>query len=265
MILDTIVAHKRQEISEHKQRVPVLELAARAHERSDPLDLAAALRGDTVSLIAEIKRASPSKGALASDLRAEVLARTYAENGASAISVLTDERFFSGTLADLETVKEFLSREGWLIPVLRKEFILDPYQVVEARAHGADGVLLIVRILSDRELANLYSETCRWGMTSLVEVHDEHDIERALRLGAPVIGINNRNLSDFSTDLAVFGQLRSFLPGSAVAIAESGIGSAQDVARVQAMGARAVLVGEALITAFDVAAKTRELAGRSSR
>jgi len=265
MILDKIVAHKRREIAQRKQRVPLSELTSQARKQGDPLDLAAALQGDTVSLIAEIKRASPSKGAFAPDLQVQDTAQIYAEHGASAISVLTDERFFSGTLTDLAAAKACLVSEQYTIPVLRKEFILDPYQIVEARAHGADAVLLIARIVSAGNLANLYAETRRWGMAALIEVHDETDIEHVIRLDAPVLGINNRNLADFQTDLSVFGRLRALLPPSTLAVAESGVRSAADIARLKAMGANAVLVGEALITSPEPAAKIRELVAGGSK
>ena len=264
MILETIVAHKRQEIAEKKQRVPRSELTSRARKQGDPLDLVTALQGDAVSLIAEIKRASPSKGMFAPDLQVQDTVRIYAEHGASAISVLTDERYFSGTLADLTAAKACLVSEHHAIPVLRKEFILDPYQIVEARAHGADAVLLIARIVSARDLADLYAETRRWGMAALIEVHDETDIKHAIGLEAPVLGINNRNLADFRTDLSVFGRLRSLLPPSTLAVAESGVRSAADIARLKAMGANAVLVGEALITSPAPAAKIRELVSGES-
>ena len=259
MILDEIVSHKRGEIADRKRTVPIGELTRRAESQPAPVDFAGALRTGAVALIAEIKRASPSKGSFAPNLQAEIVAETYVENGASAISVLTDERFFSGSLADLATAKQAVARAGRSVPILRKDFILDPYQVVEARAAGADAVLLIVRILPDDELRALYADVSRWKMTALVEVHDEADIERALRLNPTVVGINSRNLSDFSVDLAIFGRLRARLPASVVAVAESGIGSAADVARVGEMGADAVLVGGALVQATDIGAKVREL------
>lgn len=261
MMLDEIIAHKRSEVVQRKRRTPLSELVSRARNQRDPLDFAEAMRGDAVSLIAEIKRASPSMGSFAPALRAESTARIYAENGASAISVLTDERFFSGTLADLTAVVEALARDARRVPVLRKDFVLDAYQVVEAKAHGADAVLLITRVLSDEELLQLYAETRRWRMAALVEVHDEQDIERVLRLETPVVGINSRNLANFGTDLSTFGRLRPLLPCAAIVVAESGIRSAEDVARVAKMGANAMLVGKALITARDVAAKVRELVG----
>lgn len=259
MILDEIVAHKRIEIAERKQRVSLSDLVSRAEQQPAAIDFATALRGEGIGLIAEIKRASPSKGSFAPDLRVESVAFTYARNGAAAISVLTDESYFSGGLGDLEAAKRAVASSGRSIPILRKDFILDPYQVIEARASGADAILLIVRILTDDELARLVEETGDMGMTALVEVHDEVDIERIEALAPAVVGINQRNLSDFCTDLTVFARLRRALPDQTVVVAASGIRSATDVANVVAQGADAVLVGEALVTAADVGEKVREL------
>jgi len=259
MILDDIASHKRGEIADRKRSVPIADVNLRAEAQSPPLDLAKALEGEDVALIAEIKRASPSKGVFAPDLRVESVARTYIENGVSAISVLTDERFFSGTLDDLAVTKRTVADSGRAIPILRKDFILDRYQVAEARAAGADAVLLIVRILPDDELRELHADVTRWRMTPLVEVHDEAEIERALRLNPTVVGINTRDLSDLSIDLDLFGRLRRYLPDSVIAVAESGIGSADDVARVGRMGADAVLVGGALVQAADIGEKVRDL------
>ncbi len=261
MILDEIVSHKRSEIAERKGRVSLSDLVSRAEQQAAAIDFAKALQGEGVSLIAEIKRASPSKGSFAPDLQAESVASVYARNGAAAISVLTDERYFSGSLDDLEAAKQAVTDNGRSIPILRKDFILDLYQVVEARASGADAILLIVRILTDDELALLCAEIEGWGMTALVEVHDEVDVERIGALSPAVVGINQRNLSDFRTDLTVFAQLRKILPAETVVVAASGIRSAADVAHVAAQGADAVLVGEALVTAADVGEKVRELIG----
>ena len=259
MILDEIVSHKRSEIAERKWRVPVSDLMAQAEQQAAAIDFAKALQGEGVSLIAEIKRASPSKGSFAPDLQAESVASVYARNGAAAISVLTDERYFSGSLDDLEAAERAVTDSGRSIPILRKDFILDPYQVIEARASGADAILLIVRILTDDELARLCAEIEGWGMTALVEVHDEVDVERIGALSPAVVGINQRNLSDFRTDLTVFARLRRSLSDETVVVAASGICSAADVANVAVQGADAVLVGEALVTAADMGEKVREL------
>ena len=259
MILDEIVAHKRSEIANRKRQVSASELMTRAEHQPAAIGFAKALQGEGVSLIAEIKRASPSKGSFAPDLQAEAVASVYVRNGAAAISVLTDERYFSGSLGDLEAAKRAVANSGRSIPILRKDIILEPYQVIEARASGADAVLLIVRILTDDELARLIKEIEGRGMTALVEVHDEVDIERIGALAPAVVGINQRNLSDFRTDLTVFGRLRRSLSDETVVVAASGIRSAADVAHAGAQGADAVLVGEALVTAADVGKKVREL------
>jgi len=261
MILDEIVAHKRIEIAERKERVPVSGLTIQAEQQSSAADFAAALQGNGIALIAEIKRTSPSRGSFAPDLNAESVAAVYARNGAAAISVLTDKHYFSGDLSDLAAAKRAVSDSGRSLPILRKDFILDPYQVVEARAWGADAVLLIVRILTDDELARLYEAIERWGMTPLIEVHDLADVERIGSVAPAVVGINRRNLSDFRTDLSVFQRLRRAVPDQTVVVAASGIRSSADVARVAMQGADAVLVGEALVTAVNVGAKVRELIG----
>jgi indole-3-glycerol phosphate synthase len=256
MILDDIAAHKREEIAQLKARVPTTELEGRADRQSAPIDFAAALRGPGVSVIAEVKRASPSKGTFSPGLHAEEVAALYAEGGATAISVLTDRRFFLGDLEDLASVRRTV---GGALPILRKDFLLDRRQVVESRAFGADAVLLIVRVLTDDELAELLEETCRWGMAALIEVHDEDDIARIARHAPPVVGINQRNLADFAVDRTAFARLRRLLPEDTVVVAASGIGCAQDVANAGAAGFDAVLVGEALVTASDPLAKVREL------
>jgi indole-3-glycerol phosphate synthase len=223
-----------------------------------------------VKLIAEIKRASPSRGLFCQDLVPEQLASTYAINGAAAISVLTDHEFFQGQLGYLERVKSQVTRvavedgstarRGRAIPVMRKDFIFHPYQVYESRAYGADALLLIVAVLKREMLDDLLALTHDLGMTALVEVHNETEAEQARQLSPRLVGINNRNLHDFSVDLATFGRLRRFVPDNAIAVAESGVHSAADVRRLAEMGADAILVGEALVTAPDVAAKVQELA-----
>jgi len=265
MILDEILTHKRAELTALQERSTRSALESRARARRPAIDFAESLRGKGVSLIAEVKRASPSRGALALGLRVESIVKTYAENGASALSILTDERFFAGRLADLETARKTLDHHQMRLPVLRKDFVIDPSQVIEARAAGADAVLLIARVLSDEALRRLVEETRQWGMTPLIEAHDEDDIDRALRLDPAVVGINSRNLSTFETDPSRFGRLCSRIPDSVIVVAESGIRSAADVIRAGRMGADAVLVGEALVTAFDVGAKVRELVRGGTR
>jgi indole-3-glycerol phosphate synthase len=269
MILDDIVAYKRIELGKRRRVVPLATLQAHAANRPPPLKLAAALRQTGVGLIAEVKRASPSKGLLCADFDPLRLALTYAACGAAAISVLTDSHFFQGRLAYLDSIKMALSEEGMAVPLLRKDFIFDPYQVYEARAFGADALLLIVAILSDGELAGLLELTHQLGLSALVEVHDEHELDRLRCLGEEpsIVGINSRNLRDFSVDMATFERLRPLLPDGAVAVGESGVHHAADVRRLAGMGADAALVGEALVTAPDVSGKVRELvqAGESDR
>ena len=259
MILDKIMAHKRAELHEHKRVTPLAELVERAADRPPPLDFAAALGRAGVSLIAEVKRASPSRGVLCRDFDPARLAATYAENGATAISVLTDSRFFRGKLAHLEWVKTAVRQTGRAAPVLRKDFIFDPYQIYEARAHGADALLLIAAVLPDRILGELLALTHDLGMTALVEVHDADELRRAARHRPRVIGINNRDLTNFTVDIATFGRLRPLIPAGTIAVSESGVHTGADVRRLREMGADAVLVGEALVTAPDVGDKVREL------
>lgn len=258
MILDKIRAHKRKELETRRQVMLLAELEARGADQPPPLDFAAALRSSSrgVCLIAEVKQASPSKGLLCPDFDPVRLATTYAANGAAAISVLTDEKFFQGKLDYLARIREAM---GPTVPLLRKDFIFDPYQVYEARAYGADALLLIAAVLSDELLAELLALTRELGMTALVEVHDEEEVRRVLPLRPRLVGINNRNLRDFGVDLATFGHLRPLLPADTITVAESGVRTTADVRRLAKMGADAVLVGEALVTAHDTAAQVREL------
>ncbi len=257
MILDDIVSHKRQEITKQRRRVPLPDLCTRAAEQAPPIDLVAALRGGRGKLIAEIKRASPSRGVLCPGLDPPRLAATYVQNGAAALSVLTDEHFFQGKLDYIPLVRQTV---GAAVPILRKDFILDPYQVHEARAAGADAILLIAAILGERELSDLLALAGELGMAALVEVHDEDEIERTLPARPRLVGINQRNLRDFTIDHTAFGRLRPLLPAEITVVAESGVRNAGDVRRLSEAGANGVLVGEALVTADDVAARVRELA-----
>ena len=258
-MLNEIMVHKRDELERKRQVTPLADLKARAITQPPALDFPGALGGEGVRLIAEIKRASPSSGLLCTDFDPVRLARTYVVNGAAAISVLTDNRFFQGRLEDLAKVKQFLLRLGLAIPILRKDFIFHPYQVVEARAAGADALLLIVSVLTDKMLADLLALTHHLGMAALIEVHSEEEVARALCLRPRVIGINNRNLQDLSVDLSGFERLSRLLPDEVSTVSESGVRTASDISRLGEMGADAVLVGEALVKARDTAAKTREL------
>lgn len=256
-VLDRILVHKVEEVAARKARASAATVIAAAREAPPPRDMRAAVRRESVALIAEIKRASPSRGVLRADFDPLALATVYAANGAAALSVLTDVRFFGGDLAHLTAVRAAVS-----VPALRKDFVLDPYQVYEARAAGADAVLLIAAALDDARLADLHALIAGLGMAALVEVHDEAELGRALALGAPLIGVNNRDLRTFSVDLETTERLARLLPAGVILVAESGIVSGADVRRMGAAGARAVLVGEALVTAPDMAARVRELSSQ---
>lgn len=271
MFLDEIMAHKRAELPREKHEVPLADLRAAAAIAEPPADFAAALRPaggpPGVRLIAEIKRASPSRGLLCHDFDPVRLADVYRANGAAAISILTDARFFQGDLVHLSQVRQHFMRPGQAgagrpLPLLRKDFIFDPYQVWAARAAGADALLLIVAVLSDRELRGLLSETERLQMQALVEVHDEDDVARGLAAGARIIGVNNRDLRTFAVDLATTERLRPFVPPEVIFVAESGIHTPDDVRRLRNLGVDAMLVGESLVKAAPAArpARVRELA-----
>lgn len=253
-ILDRILAHKVEEVAAAKTQVPEAALLAQIASSPAPCDFVAALQRETVALIAEVKKASPSKGVFVEDFDPVAIAVTYAQHGAATISVLTDERFFQGHLDYLRAVRAAVA-----IPVLRKEFVIDPYQVIEARAAGADAVLLIVACLDDAQLAALYAATTELGMAALVEVHNEAELERALKLTPRLIGVNNRNLHTFSVDLATTTRLAVLCPPEVTLVGESGIHSAADIKRLA--GVHAVLVGESLILAPDRPAQIRELSG----
>lgn len=262
MILDEIISNKQAEIGQHKQNVTLAELRRRAESAPAPRNFEGSLRRKQVALIAEIKRTSPSRGALRGEFRPHQLASEYSKNGAAAISVLTDHKFFNGNLSDLESARGVAE-----IPVLRKDFIIDEYQVYESRAFHADAILLIVRALSDKQLRDYVALADSLGMGVLVEIHEEAEVERALLADAQVIGINNRNLLDFTVDLAATERLAPRILAQAgvesgkIIVSESGVFTRADVERAARAGAHAVLVGEALMRAEDVTVKVRELAG----
>ena len=255
-ILDKIVAAKRVELAEAMRTAPLAQVERAAAEQPAPLDLAAALKSDGIRLIAEVKKASPSRGLLSPDFDPVRLARTYVDNGAAAVSCLTDPRF-QGEMAHLSAIKQ--GGASGRAPVLRKDFLFDPYQVWEARAGGADGILLIVAILEPTQLRELLQLAGTLGMECLVETHDEAELETALASGAGIIGINNRDLHTFTTDLAVTQRLAPLVPEDRVMVSESGIFTHDDLALLARSRVNAVLVGEALVTAPDMAAKVREL------
>ncbi len=257
-VLDEIVAHKRGEVTAARARRPLSELSASCRGLPAARDFAAALRpaaGQRVRIIAEVKRASPSKGVMAGALDPAAQAGRYAAAGAAAVSVLTDLKYFGGSLDDLIAVRAAVDA-----PVLRKEFIVDEYQLWEARAAGADAVLLIVAALSASALRDLFHASKGVGLATLVEAHTAAELDQALSLGAPVVGVNNRNLQTLQTSLDTSIELLPRIPPGTVAVSESGLHHRADVERVVAAGAQAVLVGEALVRAADVGAKLRELA-----
>ena len=255
-MLDEIVAGVREDLERRQGEVPEAELRAALADVAAPRDPMPHLRAPGSSVIAEVKRRSPSKGDLAEIADPAALARQYAAGGAAAVSVLTEERRFGGSLDDLRAVRAAVD-----VPVLRKDFIVDGYQVVEARAAGADLVLLIVAALDDDELRRLHDQARGLGMAVLVEVHDEAETERAVALGAELLGVNARNLKTLEIDQDVFGRLAPLIPDDRVKVAESGIFGPVDVKRYVAEGARAVLVGEALVKDGDPEGAVRAMTG----
>ncbi len=249
MILDRILATKREEVAARRRVHPAAELRARARDLPPARDFCGALRrpaGAPLRAIAEIKRASPSAGVIRPDFDVAALAQGYHRGGAAALSVLTDGPFFQGELAHLG-----VARAAAPLPLLRKDFVVDPYQMWEARAAGADATLLIVRALGPDDLKRLLDGGAEAGLQALVEVHDAAEVDRAVRAGASCIGINNRDLQTFRTGLEVTLRLRPLVPPERVVVSESGLASPEDLRRVAAAGIDAVLVGEALLRAQD--------------
>ena len=301
MILDEIVAHNRRELENRQRSLPLAEVRRIAREQPPALDFATAIQGERVRLIAEVKRASPSKGAIRSYSDPVEIARTYAGNGASAISVLTEAKHFQGSLQDLRAIRDALDvpadngpdtasqrvqgqvPAGGLgvspnspnlpprvgargltagrrtIPLLRKDFLFDPYHIYESRAYGADAVLLIVAILTLDSLRELLFMSHQLGLKCLVEVHNEAELTVALRTEARIIGINNRNLDTLVVDLNTTKRLRAFIPPDRIVVSESGIRGQADVELLRHLRVDAILVGEALMAAPDIAAKMKEL------
>jgi len=257
-VLDKIVAAKRREIAAARERIPEAELRRRADQSPPPRDFFAALaKPGPIRLIAEVKKASPSAGVIRSDFDPVGIAQIYAEHGASCLSVLTDEPYFQGRLEHLEQVCSAVA-----LPVLRKDFILDSFQLLEARAAGADAVLLIAECLDDCQLRKLHNETIELGMTPLVELYEPENLERVLEAGATLIGVNNRDLRTFHVDLEHTLRLRKRVPDHCVMVSESGVKTREDVERLEAAGVDAILVGESLMREPDIGAAVRRLLAR---
>ena len=253
-MLDKIIAQKREEVEQRKKVATITYLQQLIARQKPALDLAMALKGDHIRLIAEVKQASPSRGMLSPNFNPIELARTYAEGGAAAISVLTEANYFMGSIEHLAAIKEVVG-----LPLLRKDFIFDFYQIYESRAYGADALLLIVAILSQEQLKELVSLSHSLGLRCLVEVHNEGEVERAVHSEAEIIGINNRDLNTLSTDINMTRRLRPLIPQERIVVSESGIKSKRDIEKLGKWGVDAVLIGEALVTAGDVRAKMKEL------
>jgi indole-3-glycerol phosphate synthase len=262
-ILDEILAKKRQEVDARKARVSMDLMDLKLSRTPPPRDFLAALRrgmGEPVRVIAELKHASPVKGVLVADYNPERIAGEFALGGAAALSVLTDESFFLGSLTHLPIARRGLDAVGSTIPLLRKDFIIDPYQVAEARAWGADACLLIAAALDDALLATLHAAVLQYGMTALVEVNNAAELARAVAVGAALIGVNQRDLRDFSVNTDLAADLAARMPRATVRAALSGIRNAADMRRLADAGFDAALVGESVITAPDRTAAVRALA-----
>lgn len=254
MILDEIHEHKLVEVARRKKELPLKALEKRLPNAPPVRDFAAALRGEGMRLIAEVKRASPSAGLIREDFDPVVIARAYARAGAAAISVLTDEEYFQGSLTFLRDIRSAVAT-----PLLRKDFIVDPYQIVESRAAGADAILLIVHLLDDAALRSFLDQAHGLGMKCLVESHSKEELDRALAAGAEIVGINNRDLHTFRVDIETAIRLSPSVPKEKLIVGESGIKTPDDVQRLGEAGVSAILVGETLMRSRHIPSKIREL------
>jgi indole-3-glycerol phosphate synthase len=254
-VLDSIIEGVREDLA--RRRKPLSQIHEQMSQAPDALDAYAALLGEQMKVIAEVKRSSPSKGELSAISDPASLAEQYQEAGASVISVLTEERRFKGSLADLAAVRARVT-----IPILRKDFMVDEYQFFEARAYGADVVLLIVAALSKSQLRDFYDVATELGMASLIEVHTADELERALEISPQIVGVNSRNLKTLEVNQEAFADLIPRIPPSLIRVAESGIASRADVEFAQNAGANAILVGEALVTSGDPKLAMRTLLGQ---
>lgn len=258
MFLDVIIAEKYITVKKSKEELPISMIWRKLEQNAPELrPFKSRLTEDGIRLIAEVKKASPSKGLLCPDFNPETLAVCYERAGVSAISVLTEEKYFLGAINYLSLVKKVTAHT----PVLRKDFIIDPYQLAEARLYGADAVLLIVAALTPRMLSKLYQETVNLGMAALVEVHNRDELERALAAGAEIIGINNRNLQTFEVKLETSLKLVAEIPKGRVVVSESGISSSNEVMQLKNAGVDAILVGESLVTSVNPANQIKNLLG----
>lgn len=257
MILDDIVEVKRREVADRKKRIPPAALEEAVARMAPARDFQRALTGGGSPIIAEVKRRSPSRGMIRKDFDPVRIAGEYERNGAAAVSVLTDESFFGGSSEDLIAVKGAIS-----LPVLRKEFIIDPWQIKETRAIGADALLLIAAILGENELREYRGIAAALGLASLVEVHDRPELEKALASGAEIVGINNRDLRSFTTDIATSLALAPLIPADRIVVSESGIRSRAEIETLKRAGVRGFLIGETLIASPDIGATLRGLLKR---
>ena len=252
--LADIVEHVRGVVEQRREQTPLAALHDRALYHQPTRGFARSLGGDTRRIIAEVKRSSPSKGLIRADFSPVAISRDYADHGASAISVLTEERFFQGSLTSLEEIKAAVT-----VPLLRKDFIVDPYQLTEARSYGADAILLIAALLEPPRLRDLRDRATALSLDSLVEVHDEEELDNALESGADIIGINNRDLKTFQVSLATTEKLAPRIPAGTLSVCESGIDDPQQIRQVERWGIHTFLIGEALMRAPSPGRKLQEL------
>jgi indole-3-glycerol phosphate synthase len=257
MILDEIIAYKKRELADTKRTVPFADVRARAADAGPARGFEKALSGEEIQLIAEVKKASPSKGVIREDFNPVEIARTYARSGASCLSVLTEKKYFQGSLSYLDEIRNAVE-----LPLLRKDFIVDAYQIVEARAAGADAILLIAACLERRQIEDFIGIAKENGLDVLVESHTYQELDRALLAGATLVGINNRDLQRFSVSLQTTLDLLKDIPDDRIVVSESGIKTRDDVVKLQQAHVDAILVGESLMREEDVAKKVKELLGK---
>ena len=257
MILDDIIAYKKKELSETKRRASIAEVKSRAADAGPTRGFGKALSsGQDIRLIAEVKKASPSKGVIREDFDPVDIARTYARSGASCLSVLTEQKFFQGKLEYLNEIRKAVE-----LPLLRKDFIIDEYQIYEARVAGADAILLIAACLEKQQIEDFIGTAAQIGLDALVESHTYKDLDRSLLAGAAIVGINNRDLQSFSVDIRTTLDLLKDIPEDRTVVSESGIKTRDDVVRLERAGVDAILVGESLMREKDIGQKVKELLG----